>query len=59
MGFEMKPENQHNIFSVEDHFFIIDSCNLEEVKSHLYGYCLSEGRIITGNGSTDKIHAAI
>ena len=49
----MKPENQHNIFSVEDNFFIIDSCNLEEVKSHLYGYCLSEGRIIVDTSDLD------
>ena len=53
MGFEMKLDNQHNIFSAEDRFFIIDSCHLEEVKSHLYGYCLSEGRIIVDTSDLD------
>ena len=34
---------------VDDNFFIIDSNNLENVKSHMYGYSISMDGILTDN----------
>lgn len=40
----MKPQN---LFSVEENFFLISSDNLESVNTRMYGYCISDGQIIT------------
>ena len=35
-------ENKMAKFSIEDNFFVIDSNNLDTIKTKLYGYCISE-----------------
>jgi len=42
-----------NIFSVEEHFFIISSEYLDMVQTKLYGYCIIDGRIITGEAELE------
>ena len=40
-------ENSINL--IEQNFFIIDSNNLENISSHMYGYSISKKGIITNN----------
>lgn len=43
-------DNKHYINKlIEENFFIIDSNNLENIKSHLYGFSVSKKGIITDN----------
>jgi hypothetical protein len=34
---------------IDDNFFVIDSNNLENAKSHMYGYCISTKGVLTDN----------
>ena len=34
---------------IDDNFFVIDSNNLEGIKSHMYGFCISKKGILTNN----------
>ena len=34
---------------IEENFFIIDSNNLERIKPHMYGYCISKNGFFTDN----------
>jgi hypothetical protein len=34
---------------IEENFFIIDSNNLDKIKSHMYGFCVSKKGILTDN----------
>ena len=49
-------------FDPDKEFFVIDSDNLDRVKSELYGYCLVNGTIIkftkkVADGETVTLHA--
>ena len=45
---EIKKEDQKNIL-LENYFFIIDSNNLENINSHMYGFSVNENGILTDN----------
>ena len=55
----MRIRNSVNFFDIEKEFFLIDSDNLPEVKTRLYGYSIQATGIYEENNFTEEVGAGL
>lgn len=51
-----EKNNKQESKLIEENFFIIDSDNLEQIESHMYGFCVSKKGILTDNYYKEQGH---